>query len=377
MTNSFRTFPNSFTAGAKIYAGISDQTGFHHYFPTVLSLSQHSALPHAAPSQDPHGYFFRLLPTPTPLNSISYFRSAYPGIAALRTCHAYAEPAPAFNPPGLVVITHLAQPTLFTPAEPDRGSRSIPSTTGSDTDTGTFSTMLDSISVSTAVTERSTVITTDKQITTHSFAAMTSSSKGPRRPSVNPLQTSESLSTSSISTSKGVSSSGTEQISPPQNPSLSTSAAPLRNIPSLTASNSADEEATKTSTASKELESVSVVHGNVIVDGHTLDTGTTLTLGSRSVLTAVALTTNQIGQTVLLGNITAAKSYSSERPSHSRSILPIVPSNMPSPTDLPAPASTNSPTPGSANRMDLTRIFRLWAVFWTLRAIAVRGCTGT
>lgn len=368
-----RTFPNGFTAGAKAFEGISDRSGFQSFFPTVASLPQFTAGPTVAPRQDPHGYFFKLLQTMTPMNSMPYFQSAYPKIAALRTCNATFLTGLGFNPPGLVVETQLAQPTLFTPAEPGRGSRSYSLPTVSSTDTGTVLTMLDSTLASSTTTEKSPLTTSENTVTTHALPSIMTSGKGPPSTSVHSTRTSESLSTPSILASKSINSPGTSQSSPRQHLSLSTSGVPLRNSPTRIASSGVNENSTTTSTVSQESVSVSVISGNVVVDGQTLSTGTTLTLGSGSVLTAVALTTNQVGQTILFGNVTAVRPHSSERPSHSGSNFPIIPSAVPTTTRLSATASSTNPSSGSSNRPELARILRLWAVFWTLRAIVQRG----
>ena len=48
----------------------------------------------------------------------------------------------------------------------------------------------------------------------------------------------------------------------------------------------------------------SITGGHVLVDGHTLPMGSTLTLGSGRAITRVAITTNNAGQTELLGDTT-------------------------------------------------------------------------
>lgn len=88
----------------------------------------------------------------------------------------------------------------------------------------------------------------------------------------------------------------------------------------------------------------SVIDGRVVVDGHVLAINSTLTLGSGNVLTRLAITTNNVGVTLLLGDMITTAIQTSLPPANHSSRLQLQ-------SSLPQKASTgrmlNTPSPSS------------------------------
>ena len=109
----------------------------------------------------------------------------------------------------------------------------------------------------------------------------------------------------------------------------------------------------------QDIPEVSVTDGHVLVQGHTLDMNETVTLGSGSVVTRVALKTNGEGETIFYGDTITTSP-------HAKSVTTIAPI-MPSGT-LQAPSTTDpyfTEKPSLANPNEGLRSYGHFA-YWTL-----------
>lgn len=362
--NSNRTFPTPFTAGADMYAGVSEHRRFTSFFTTIASLPQHTGLTFAngVPSQDPQGYFFKLRSTVAIVNSMTYFQSLYPDMAALRTCRATTIADPAFQPPGLVVNTQLAKPTLFTPAGP--------STTAKPSKLGAFSTTLVATQTSEPFSGKPSALP-DRTVASVPSARTTMKSEEAESSIPSSPQFSDSTTNSQAGGIQGAMSTVISSTSPVQTFSHRASHNPLSNEITLSASRTAIANTTNVTSTPYQLSSVSVVDGEVVVDGNTLSTGTTLILGSGSTITELAIKTNSAGRTVLFGNVTTTGLHSSDRISESASIPVSIPSAVPTSTSLPATSSTANSGAASVTGVAFSQYVHLWTAFWILPTLFI------
>lgn len=416
--DEIRTFPSQFTAAADRYTW-----GPHRllhlstaFFSTVFRHYQVPSWVNAAPEADPTGYSYTLKTVGSQLGRISHFQTMYPDLGPFRTCSPFHWPHTEGLPPGILNIAPLDLPTY-------------PSVIGSTTSTaiapqssrlkGFSTTLISDQSApafpgsSFAITEQTTTASPQassktntrdlhrpERVSSASTPPSTASRLSRSGASVTSVQPSQSVSQQPMESITGLTGQHTQKLPLiivagstitanvegeytvgsktllPHGPAITLSGKVYSLLPSATAlvvdgrTSVIASDVSEIPKAAQQLPSVSVMSGNVLINGHTLTMSSTLTLGSGRVVTKVALKTNSMGQTVLIGDSTTKSQVRSDESSHRVSSFPALPSAAkPISTVSMSPVSTAQSNGSPTMNSTIHKLLRFWITIWII-------CTG-